>query len=117
MVSLTSAAFTSVFPWFKGILAISVILFAFSTMISWSYYGSISWAFLFGRSKAADYTFKIIFCLFVVLGAMMSLTNVITFSDAMVFAMSLINIIGLYFLAPVVKQEVSDYLVRRNATR
>ena len=116
-VALTSAAFTSVFPWFKGILAISVILFAFSTMISWSYYGSISWAFLFGRSKAADYTFKIIFCLFVVLGAMMSLTNVITFSDAMVFAMSLINIIGLYFLAPVVKQEVSDYLVRRNATR
>ncbi len=111
-VALTSAAFTSVLPWFKGILAAAVILFAFSTMLSWSYYGSISWAFLFGRSSTASYSYKILFCLFIVLGSMASLGNVITFSDSMIFAMSLANLVGLYILAPVVKQEVADYRER-----
>lgn len=111
-VDLTSAAFTSVFPWFKSILAMAVILFAFSTMLSWSYYGSISWAFLFGRSNTAKYSYKALFCAFIVLGAMASLDNVIVFSDSMIFAMSLPNLIGLYILAPTLKQEVADYQMR-----
>ena len=108
-VELTASAFSSVFPWFKSILALAVILFAFSTMLSWSYYGSQSWAFLFGRSKAADLSFKFMFCGFIVLGSMASLDNVITFSDSMVFAMSLPNVLGLYLLAPIVKKELAQY--------
>lgn len=108
-VALTSSAFTSVFPWFELILTASVILFAVSTMLSWSYYGSISWAFLFGHSDGASYSFKIIFCLFIIIGSMASLGNVINFSDSMIFAMSVPNLIGLYFLAPVIRREVQGY--------
>jgi len=108
-VDLTAAAFTSVFPWFETILAIAVILFAFSTMLSWSYYGQISWSFLFGQSAASDVSFKVTFCVFTVFGAMASLDNVITFSDSMIFAMALINIIGLYLLAPILRKEVAQY--------
>lgn len=111
-VQLTASAFTSVLPWFEWILAMAVVLFAFSTMLSWSYYGSISWSFLFGHSNAAIYSYKLIFCAFIVLGSMASLGNVINFSDSMIFAMSLANLLGLYILAPVVKQEVADYQVR-----
>ena len=114
-VELTAFAFTSVLPWFEWILATAVVLFAFSTMLTWSYYGSISWEFLFGRSQAAAYSYKLLFCAFVVLGAMASLDNVINFSDSMIFAMSLANLVGLYFLAPVIKQEVSGYRARLNA--
>ena len=111
-VALTSSAFTSVFPWFKFILAIAVILFAFSTMLSWSYYGSISWSFLFGHSNGANYSFKVLFCLFTILGAASTLDSVLTFSDSVIFLMSLANLVGLYILAPVVKQEVADYQMR-----
>jgi AGCS family alanine or glycine:cation symporter len=111
-VDLTAAAFTSVFPWFESILAMAVILFAFSTMLSWSYYGIISWTFLFGQSSRASITFKILFCLFTVFGAMASLDSVITFSDSMIFAMALINILGLYLLAPILKNEVQKYKAR-----
>lgn len=108
-VDLTAAAFTSVFPWFELILAIAVILFAFSTMLSWSYYGIIGWAFVFGKSKRAAVVFKLLFCLFTIFGSMASLNNVITFSDSMIFAMALVNIIGLYLLAPVLRDEVKKY--------
>ncbi len=108
-VDLTAAAFSSVFPWFEGILALAVILFAFSTMLSWSYYGTISWSFLFGHSNTSIYTYKTLFCVFIVLGAMASLNNVITFSDSMIFAMSLANLTGLYLLAPVVRKELDYY--------
>lgn len=108
-VALTSAAFSSAFGWFRYILMIAVILFAFSTMISWSYYGLKAWTFLFGESKAADLSFKIIFCLFVIIGAAASLGPVIDFSDASIFAMAVVNIIGLYFLMPIVKRELSSY--------
>lgn len=108
-VELTSLAFTSVFPWFESILALAVILFAFSTMLSWSYYGSISWSFLFGHSSIANISFKVIFCAFIFIGSMASLDNVIGFSDSVIFAMSLANLVGLYMLAPVVKRELKDY--------
>lgn len=111
-VALTSAAFGSSISWFPLILAVAVILFAFSTMLSWSYYGLKAWTYLFGESKKMELTFKIIFCLFVIVGAASSLGPVIDFSDAAIFAMAVANIIGLYFLMPIVRKELTSYLAR-----
>lgn len=111
-VGLTSAAFGSAFSWFPFILAIAVILFAFSTMISWSYYGLKAWTFLFGEGKVTELVFKVIFCIFVVIGAAANLGPVIDFSDAAIFAMAVVNIIGLYVLMPIVKREVTSYFSR-----
>ena len=111
-VGLTSAAFASAFSWFPYVLGLAVILFAFSTMISWSYYGLKAWTYLFGEGKGKELTFKLIFCLFVIIGAAASLGPVIDFSDAAIFAMAVVNIIGLYVLMPIVKQEVNSYLAR-----
>jgi alanine or glycine:cation symporter, AGCS family len=109
-VVATSKAFASVLPWFPYVLTLAVILFAFSTMLSWSYYGLQSWMYLFGRSKASDYTYKVLFCLFIIVGSAASLGAVTDFSDAMIFAMSVPNLIGLYFLFPKVREEVKRYL-------
>ncbi len=111
-VSLTSAAFATGFIWFPYVLAIAVVLFAFSTMISWSYYGLKAWTYLFGEGKVQELTFKLLFCVFVVIGAAASLGPVIDFSDAAIFAMAVINITALYFLMPVVKKEMNSYFGR-----
>jgi AGCS family alanine or glycine:cation symporter len=111
-VALTSAAFSSAIPFFKYILAVAVILFAFSTMISWSYYGLKAWTFLFGEGHSKELVFKVIFCIFVVIGASANLGPVIDFSDAAIFAMAVVNILALYFLMPVVKGELESYLSR-----
>jgi len=111
-VALTSAAFGSGISWFPYVLAVAVVLFAFSTMISWSYYGLKSWTYLFGEGKTKELIFKIIFCVFVVIGAAASLGPVIDFSDAAIFAMAVVNIIGLYFLMGLVKQELVSYSAR-----
>jgi alanine or glycine:cation symporter, AGCS family len=111
-VELTSMAFGQSISWFPYVLALAVILFAFSTMISWSYYGSKSWTYLFGESRTMDLIFKFIFCVFVVLGSTMDLSAVIGFSDSMIFAMALANIVGLYILAPVVKADLDSYWSR-----
>jgi AGCS family alanine or glycine:cation symporter len=86
-----------------------VILFAFSTMISWSYYGLKAWTYLFGESLATDAVYKILFLLFVIAGSSMQLGSVIDFSDAMIFAMAFPNVLGIYFLLPVVKRELDEY--------
>ena len=109
-VDLTSLAFDAAIPNFSIVLTIAVILFAFSTMLSWSYYGLQGWAYLFGRSKVMDNTYKILFLVFVVIGASASLGSVIDFSDAMIFAMVFPNIIGLIILAPQVRKEIKRYL-------
>ncbi|CAL2085043.1 alanine/glycine:cation symporter family protein [Tenacibaculum dicentrarchi] len=109
-VLATSKAFASVIPWFPYVLTMAVVLFAFSTMLSWSYYGLQGWMFLFGRSKAADYAYKILFCLFVIIGSAASLGAVTDFSDAMIFAMAVPNLVGLFFLYPKVKEELTIYL-------
>ena len=111
-VSLTSAAFASAFSWFPYVLALAVILFAFSTMISWSYYGLKAWTYLFGEGKSKELAFKVIFCIFVVIGAAANLGPVIDFSDAAIFAMAVVNIIGLYLLMPIVKRELNSYVSR-----
>jgi AGCS family alanine or glycine:cation symporter len=108
-VDLTSMAYDSVIPGFRYVLTLAIILFAFSTMISWSYYGLQSWKFLFGRGKAADTTYKILFLLFVVIGAAATLDAVIKFSDAMILALVFPNMIGLLFLFPKVNQELKKY--------
>jgi len=114
-VEMTSSAFATAFDWFPYVLALAVILFAFSTLITWSYYGLKSWTYLFGESKTADHTFKIIFCIFVILGSEMELVKVIGFSDAMIFAMAFPNAIGMFFLAPGLKRDLTDYWRRFKA--
>lgn len=114
-VLLTSSAFGSVISWFPYVLTVAVVLFAFSTMISWSYYGMQAWAYLFGRSKKTEYIYKLIFCLFVIVGAAATLDSVIGFSDAMIFAMMVPNVIGLVILAPKVKEELSKFMNRIRA--
>ena len=109
-VNLTSMAFESVIPWFPYILTIAVVLFAISTMISWSYYGLQSWKFLFGRSKLADMTYKLLFIAFIIIGAAASMKAVFDFSDAMILALVFPNMIGLFFLFPVVRDELVKYL-------
>jgi AGCS family alanine or glycine:cation symporter len=109
-VDLTSRAYDDVLPGFRYVLTIAIILFAFSTMISWSYYGLQAWKYLFGRSRAVDLTYKVLFLIFVVIGAAASLQSVIDFSDAMIFAMVFPNMIGLFFLFPKVKEELTRYL-------
>ena len=109
-VDLTSLAFETAIPHFSILLTIAVILFAFSTMLSWSYYGLQGWKYLFGRSKQADTAYKILFLLFVVIGSSASLGSVTDFSDAMIFAMVFPNVIGLVILSPKVKEEINRYL-------
>ena len=111
-VALTSAAFESAFSWFPYVLAIAVILFAFSTMISWSYYGLKAWTYLFGEGKRAELAFKVMFCVFIVIGAAANLGPVIDFSDAAIFAMAVVNITALYVLMPIVKAELNSYMDR-----
>lgn len=111
-VALTSDAFSTVAPWFRYVLAVAVVMFAFSTMISWSYYGLKAWTFLFGEGKTKELIFKLIFCVFVVIGAAANLGPVIDFSDAAIFSMAIVNIIALYLLMPVVKREMNSYLSR-----
>ncbi|OEV02857.1 alanine/glycine:cation symporter family protein [Streptomyces oceani] len=117
-ISVTSDAFETALPWFPSVLTVAVILFAFSTLITWSYYGMKSWTYLFGGGKTSETIYKVCFCFIVIMGAMLSLGTLVSLSDATLFAAALFNIIGLYFLMPVVKKElkkVIEYTRRRDA--
>ncbi len=116
-ILLTSGAFASVISWFPYVLTVAVVLFAFSTMISWSYYGFQGWAYLFGRTKKMEYAYKLLFLVFVVIGSAASLGSVIGFSDAMIFAMMVPNMIGLVLLAPKVKEELNKYMAMIKAKK
>jgi len=107
---ITQKAFAQYIPGSDIFLTIAVVLFAVSTMISWSYYGLQSWKFLFGRGKVADLTYKVLFLIFVVIGAAASMNSIWAFSDAMIFAMVFPNMVGLYFLFPIVKEQLKKYL-------
>ena len=109
-VKLTSEAFSSVYSWFPFVLAIAVLLFAFSTMITWSYYGIKAWTFLFGGSKKMEITYKLLFCCVTIIGSTMSLTEVVNFSDAANFSMAIPNLIGVFVLAPVVRQCLISFM-------
>jgi len=107
---ITAKAFEQYIPYSDLFLTIAVFLFAISTMISWSYYGIQSWKFLFGRGRTADLTYKILFLTFIIIGSAATMDSIWAFSDAMIFAMVFPNMIGLYFLFPVVKRELNRYL-------
>ncbi len=109
-IDLTSAAYSSQIDHAEYVLAIAVVLFAFSTMISWSYYGLQAWQYLFGYETWKGNLYKSIFCFFVIVGASVQLKPVIGFSDAMIFAMAFPNLIGCLLLAPQVRRELNDFV-------
>ncbi|WP_370417643.1 alanine/glycine:cation symporter family protein [Streptomyces sp. QH1-20] len=109
-VTITSDAFGTVLPWFPYILTVAVLLFAISTVLTWGYYGLKAWSYLFGRSKASELTYKVIYTLFAVAGSLLTLQTLIDMADAVLFMLAVINIIGLYLLAPVVKRELNTFL-------
>ena len=109
---LTSEAFESVLPWFPYILTLAVVLFAFSTMISWSYYGERCWESLFGGSVISVYTYKAIFIVAVFVGAIVPLGAVLDFSDMMILCMAFPNVLGLILLSPKVRRDLQAYWQR-----
>lgn len=108
--TLTSLAFKNSISWFPYVLTVAIVLFAVSTMISWSYYGLQAWMYLFGKNKVADLSYKLLFLAFIVIGAASNMESVWGFSDAMILAMVFPNMIGLMILFPVVKKELNRYL-------
>lgn len=115
-VQLTTAAFEeSLSTWAGLLLSVSVVLFAFSTMISWSYYGERCWSYLFGKDQTQPYRY--IFCFFVWLGCVTSLQNVIDFSDLMILSMAFPNIIGCVLLSGKVKTAIDEYWADYKAGR
>lgn len=109
-IQMTSLAFETVHSAFKYVLFMCVFLFAFSTLITWSYYGLQAWQYLFGKRDAAAWTYKLIFCLIIIVGSSASMANATDFSDASLFGMSIPNLIGVYFLLPVVKAELDRFI-------
>ena len=116
-VAMTNAAFSSVSPFFSTLLAVAVVLFAFSTMISYAYYGTRAVRYLFGPSELVTNIFKVVFLMFVVIGASMNLGAVVDLSDALLFSAAIPNVIGLYLLLPVVRRELDTYWADLKAGR
>jgi len=116
-VVLTSDAFAEVVPWFPLVLALAVLLFAYSTLITWAYYGQKAWTTLFGRSRRSETVYKVVYLFFTVLGTVVTLTQVLDLADAALFACAFVNVLGLYLLAPVVKRELREYLADKRAGR
>lgn len=109
---LTSEAFGSVISWFPYVLTLAIFLFAFSTMISWSYYGMKGWTYLFGQSRKSELTYKLIYLVFVVVGSSVSLGAVLDFSDMMILAMAFPNIAGMLILSGEVRSDLRIYMER-----
>jgi len=108
--ALTSVAFGTVISWFPVILTLSIVLFAFSTMISWSYYGERSWTYLFGEKYTLVY--KLLFISFTVMASVTSAGAILDFSDLLILSMALPNLIGLYILQGDVKSNLNAYLIK-----
>lgn len=109
-IAMTSGAFETIHSSFKYVLFLCVFLFAFSTLITWSYYGLQAWQYLFGKKPITAWIYKVIFCLIIVVGSSASMANATDFSDASLFAMSIPNLIGVYLLLPVVRAELSRFI-------
>ena len=107
---MTASAFATLGDWVPYLLCIAVCVFAYSTMISWSYYGERAAEYLFGERGIAPY--RALFVLFVVLGPIVSLEAVIGFSDMMLFSMAFPNIIGLILLSGMLRTKAKDYVAR-----
>ena len=111
-VQLTSAAFAGTFPFFPYVLAVVIILFAISTIISWAYYGQKAWSYLFGEGFKRTKVYQIMFCVFIVIGSSMNLQSVIDFTDSTMLAMAAPNLIAIFILLPEIKQDLIDYCKR-----
>jgi len=111
-IALTSTAFSSTLTWSVIPLSFIALLFAFSTILSWSYYGLKGWTYIIGESSIAESIFKVFFCIFIAIGCTVNLNAVLDFSDALIFIVALPNILGLYVLAPVIKKELLSYQKR-----
>lgn len=117
-ITITSDAFDTALPWFPYLLTVAVILFAFSTLITWGYYGMKSWGYIFGHSKTSELIYKVIFCSTVIIGCLLSLGVLVDLADAALFLAAFFNIIGLFVLAPIVKKELAkvlEWMRRRDA--
>jgi AGCS family alanine or glycine:cation symporter len=114
-VVVTSRAFETFLPQFPVLLAIAVALFAFSTLITWSYYTMKAWTTLFGRSPRSELTFKLVFCLFTVVGTVMTFTSVLTFADSMLFVCAIVNLLACYLLLPKVRDELRSFVEGRRS--
>ncbi|MEM8771507.1 MAG: alanine/glycine:cation symporter family protein [Pseudomonadota bacterium] len=114
-IEITSAAFASAFDWFPYLLLIASVMFAFSTLVSWSYYGAQAAAYLFGPSRITDVAYKMTLCLLLSTGAAVSLSAIIDFIDSMLFGMCIPNIIALYLLLPELKRDLKNYEARARA--
>jgi AGCS family alanine or glycine:cation symporter len=111
-IEMSIRAFDSAIPGSSPLLAIIATLFAFSTMLAWSYYGLIALEYLVGRSQLSSMIFRLTFLFFIVVGSAINLQSVIDISDALVFLISIPNLIGLYLLAPEVKRELVAFQQR-----
>lgn len=109
-VLITSAAFSTVIDWFPMVLSLAIVLFAFSTMISWSYYGERAWEYMLGEKYVTVY--HVIFCVTTFFGGLVSITTIINLSDLLLLSMAIPNLIGLYLMHNVIGSEVSDYIKR-----
>ena len=107
---ITAAAFSKYIAFSGPFLTVAVVLFAISTMISWSYYGLQSWMYIFGKSKVSELSYKSLFLIFIVIGAAGDMSSVWAFSDAMILALVFPNMIGLLLLFPKVREELNIYL-------
>ncbi len=105
--ALTSRAMGEIIPWFPKVLSLAVVLFAFSTIISWSYYGERCFVYIFGEKYSIAY--KLTLCVVIFLGAITTSTNVLEFGDLMILGMAFPNILGVYLLLPRVRLELNDY--------
>ncbi len=108
--ALTSAAFGTVVSWFPVVLSIAVILFAYSTMISWSYYGERCWTYMFGERFSMIY--KLLFLAVIVVGSLSSASAVLDFSDLMLLSMAFPNMFALYALSGKVKRKLDAYVTK-----
>ena len=111
-IELTSSAFESNISWSPLPLSMVALMFAFSTMLAWAYYGIKGWTFLVGEGKLKERAFGVVFCIFIVIGASIQLSVILDFADALIFVMAIPNIIGLYILAPDVKKDLQVYMAK-----
>lgn len=113
-IEITSSAFSSVIPHADYVLSVVIILFAVSTIISWAYYGQKGWTYLFGEGRKRILTYQFIFCSFIIIGSSMNLRSIVDFTDAGMLAMSVPNLIAIYFLLPELKEDLKEYCQKHN---
>jgi AGCS family alanine or glycine:cation symporter len=109
-IAMTAFAFATVFPWYPAVLSLTAVLFAFSTMISWSYYGEKCWEHLFGEKTV--FLYKLLFLFFCWAGAVFNAASVLDFGDLMILGMAFPNILGVVLMSGPLKKDLDAYMER-----